>query len=71
VYLHPWEIDPAQPRLEGGLVSRMRHYVNIGKTEARLAAILKRHRFAPVRDVFADALSQATNNPEVIHCAYS
>src|SRR5262249_9650874 len=36
VYLHPWELDPAQPRLNPGRVRAFRHYVNLHRTEERL-----------------------------------
>jgi polysaccharide deacetylase family protein (PEP-CTERM system associated) len=36
-YLHPWEVDPGQPRVEGIKRSyAFRHYVNLDQTEARL-----------------------------------
>ena len=35
-YLHPWEIDPDQPRIEASLGRRFRHYVNLARTESRL-----------------------------------
>jgi polysaccharide deacetylase family protein (PEP-CTERM system associated) len=41
-YFHPWELDPGQPRQSGlGLKTRFRHYVNLGRTEARLAALTR------------------------------
>jgi len=40
-YFHPWEIDPGQPRQTGiGLKTRVRHYLNLSRTEARLARLL-------------------------------
>lgn len=48
-YLHPWEIDPGQPRLSAGMLGRFRHYRNLGETERRLRALLNDFRFAPVR----------------------
>jgi polysaccharide deacetylase family protein (PEP-CTERM system associated) len=40
-YLHPWEIDPAQPRVSGlGLKTRVRHYLNLHRTYARLERLL-------------------------------
>jgi Domain of unknown function (DUF3473) len=40
-YLHPWEIDPDQPRQYAApLRSRLRHYLNLGRTEARLRRLL-------------------------------
>lgn len=40
-YLHPWEVDPDQPRVEGvSWRSRFRHYTNLRRTEQRLARLL-------------------------------
>lgn len=52
VYFHPWEIDPQQPRINGSLRSRFRHYANLHRMEERLHAILSTHTFQP----FADAI---------------
>lgn len=40
-YLHPWEIDPEQPRIDAGWFSRFRHYNNLDKCESRLTQLLK------------------------------
>jgi polysaccharide deacetylase family protein (PEP-CTERM system associated) len=45
VYLHPWEFDPAQPRLRPGLIRAFRHYVGLHRTENRLVRLLKDFRF--------------------------
>ena len=45
-YLHPWEIDPDQPRLSAGRLGRFRHYRNLEKTEDRLRALLREFRFS-------------------------
>lgn len=50
-YLHPWEVDPGQPRIPARLLSRIRHYTNLGRCEARLRRLIGEFRFAPVRDV--------------------
>ncbi|NOY44656.1 MAG: DUF3473 domain-containing protein [Deltaproteobacteria bacterium] len=51
-YVHPWEIDPAQPRIEGaGLKSRFRHYLNLHRTEPRLRRLLSEFPFGPIREV--------------------
>jgi len=47
VYFHPWELDPDQPRLEGGWKSRLRHYRGLAKTEERLQEILSAGTFQP------------------------
>lgn len=50
-YLHPWEVDPEQPRVTGArLRSRLRHYLNLGRTEGRLARLLQDFRFGTMRD---------------------
>lgn len=51
VYLHPWELDPEQPRIHGPLKSRLRHYTNLGRMRDKVAAILSRHRFQRFSDV--------------------
>lgn len=41
-YLHPWEIDPEQPRIAGAAMkSRIRHYTNLGRTFNRLESLLR------------------------------
>jgi polysaccharide deacetylase family protein (PEP-CTERM system associated) len=47
-YLHPWEIDPEQPRLKVGLLSQFRHYCNLDDTESRLRQLLRDFRFDTV-----------------------
>jgi polysaccharide deacetylase family protein (PEP-CTERM system associated) len=54
-YLHPWEIDPDQPRLPVALMGRIRHYRNLDKTEARLRALLHDFRFSSLQSVLANA----------------
>jgi FemAB-related protein (PEP-CTERM system-associated) len=41
-YMHPWEIDPGQPRVRGLPFSyRFRHYVNLDKSASKLADFVK------------------------------
>ena len=52
-YFHPWVIDLAQPRVAGiNLKTRFRHYVNIGRMEQRLAALLKDFRWGRMDEIF-------------------
>jgi polysaccharide deacetylase family protein (PEP-CTERM system associated) len=55
-YLHPWEIDPAQPRLHASALSRFRHYRNLDRTEVRLRRLLTDFRFDTVRTLVDAAL---------------
>lgn len=50
-YIHPWELDPDQPRMPAGRLTQLRHRLNIGTTERKLGALLERVRFGPVRDL--------------------
>lgn len=52
-YVHPWEIDPQQPRVAGpGVKTRFRHYVNLHRTESRLNRLLKDFQWGRVDRVF-------------------
>jgi polysaccharide deacetylase family protein (PEP-CTERM system associated) len=51
-YLHPWEIDPGQPRIKASLKSRFRHYTNLERTEGRLRNLLREFRWDRMDRVF-------------------
>jgi polysaccharide deacetylase family protein (PEP-CTERM system associated) len=51
VYLHPWELDPGQPRIQAGLGNTVRHWINLHRTEGRLEELCKRFELAPIRKV--------------------
>lgn len=51
LYFHPWEIDPAQPRIKAGLKSRLRHYTNLDKTVGKTNYLLSSLSFAPMGDI--------------------
>lgn len=54
-YLHPWEVDPAQPRIpNAGLTTRLRHYLNLGRTEERLARLLGEFSFTTMRSALVE-----------------
>lgn len=53
-YMHPWEIDPDQPRIaRTSLKTRVRHYLNLHKTESRLDSLLRDFRWGRMDRVFA------------------
>jgi polysaccharide deacetylase family protein (PEP-CTERM system associated) len=53
-YLHPWEIDPGQPRIDGArLRARFRHYLNLGRTEPRLQRLFEDFRWDRIDGAFA------------------
>jgi polysaccharide deacetylase family protein (PEP-CTERM system associated) len=51
-YIHPWELDPGQPRIKVPASKRFRHYLNLAKTESRLERLLRDFEFASIREVF-------------------
>jgi hypothetical protein len=50
-YLHPWELDPGQPRLPVPWITRVRHYRGLAQAEARLERLLRDFPFTSVAAV--------------------
>ena len=53
VYLHPWEVDPEQPRQRLGLLRGFRHYVNLRRTLPKLEQLLGEFRFGSLGSALA------------------
>lgn len=52
-YIHPWEVDPEQPRPAGvAWKSRLRHYLNLDKTRGRLDRLARAFRWDRLDRVF-------------------
>lgn len=66
-YLHPWEIDPDQPRIAAPALSRFRHYTNLHRTEARLNALLRDFQWSSMEQVFLH--ERATGGAPVLGAA--
>lgn len=49
-YIHPWELDPGQPRLDVSWLTRLRHYGGLERTAPRLERLLTEFRFTAVRE---------------------
>ena len=65
-YIHPWELDPHQPRLSGSLRSRLRHYVNLASTEAKLERLLTAFSFGTLSEVLQIGLGPMKSAPQVL-----
>ena len=52
-YVHPWEIDPGQPRISAPIFDRFRHYFCLGKTLDRLQRLLADFEFTSIRSLLA------------------
>ncbi|MDP2561125.1 XrtA system polysaccharide deacetylase [Psychrobium sp. 1_MG-2023] len=52
-YVHPWELDPQQPRTCGvGYKTRFRHYLNLDKVEQRLGCLLTDFNWSTMKNVY-------------------
>ncbi len=60
-YVHPWEIDPGQPRVAVPMLTRVRHYRNLSRTLPRLERLLNEFRFTSVAAYYG--LDQPTKSP--------
>jgi polysaccharide deacetylase family protein (PEP-CTERM system associated) len=50
-YLHPWEVDPQQPRMKNAkFLSRFRHYINLHRTNDRLRQLIADFSFRPITE---------------------
>jgi hypothetical protein len=54
-YIHPWELDPAQPRIAAGWGERFRHYQNLESTERKLEQLLLDYTFTSIRKLLGRA----------------
>ena len=52
--VHPWELDPLQPRFPVGLRTRWTHYHNLDKTEDRLGTLLSLGEYRPLIEVLRE-----------------
>ncbi len=59
-YIHPWEIDPGQPRLPGNWRSRFRHYQNLGSTAQKLRRLLEQFRFGTLTEAWHGSTARTT-----------
>ena len=58
-YLHPWEVDPDQPRIAAGRLSRFRHYTGLSRTAPRLKRLLETFAFDSVATVLKNIPTSA------------
>ena len=49
-YIHPWEVDPDQPRMQGSLKSRFRHYQNLRTTTTKLEQLMSSFEFGTMSE---------------------
>lgn len=50
-YLHPWELDPKQPKIDLPFRIKLTHYWNLHRTEQKFKKLLNDFKFIPFKDV--------------------
>ena len=71
VYTHPWELDPNQPRVANGLISRVRTYTGLGGMRRKLARLLKDFEFSTMSAVHPVAASAPVTESRLTSTALS
>jgi polysaccharide deacetylase family protein (PEP-CTERM system associated) len=57
-YLHPWEIDTDQPRVDGApLKSKLRHYINLHVMEKKLVRLIKDYKWGTMYETYKDVIN--------------
>lgn len=64
-YLHPWELDPQQPRVHASPISMFRHYSNLDVCADRLERLLKEFRFSPMEAVLESLGLLTRSQPQI------
>ena len=63
VYLHPWELDPDQPRMKGSLTARMRHYFGLRGAEEKFQRLLEDFEFQTLGLLAEELSNPLSQNP--------
>ena len=70
-YMHPWEVDPDQPRQSGiGYKSGFRHYLNLDRMEGRLARLLEQFVWKRMDEVFRPDISRLDQRQQASHARH-
>lgn len=64
LYVHPWEIDPEQPRLDVRMLARLRHYSGLDRTLPRLRRLLDEFVFVSIAQRYGEELGAPRVLPE-------
>jgi len=61
IYFHPWELDPEQPLLARGLVSRIRTYTGLSGMEQKVDRLLREFRFSGLMSIYSSQVVSAAH----------
>lgn len=65
-YLHPWELDPDQPRVDFDLRAKLTHYANLSSCIGKFRRLLSEFQFQPLEDIVGQRQEQR-NTPEGVY----
>lgn len=51
IYIHPWELDRAQPKIARGAISRLRTYLGLAAFERKTSRLLQDFEFGPLGEI--------------------
>lgn len=70
-YIHPWELDVAQPRIATSLKTRLRHYGGLERTAPRLRRLLSEFKFQPIATTlgldYLTSIRRHTDRPSAVN----
>jgi polysaccharide deacetylase family protein (PEP-CTERM system associated) len=59
-YIHPWELDVAQPRIRAPLATRIRHYGGLQRTRGRIERLMEAFEFRSVASTLRSASDETS-----------
>jgi polysaccharide deacetylase family protein (PEP-CTERM system associated) len=62
-YVHPWEVDPDQPRIRVPFTTRVRHYGGLARTAPRVTRLLREFQFQSI----AEGLPELSQNAPALY----
>ena len=65
VYLHPWEIDPGQPRIDVNFSARLRHYIGLRGVEGKVRNLLRDFEFQSVGSLVQEIKREHSGTPSI------
>ena len=60
IYFHPWEVDPAQPKLASGLIARVRTYTGLEGMKRKIERMLADFEFSTLTSIYGDGAAPTT-----------
>ncbi len=70
-YIHPWELDPDQPRVKAPFLTTLRHYGGLKRTLPRLRRLLSSFRFQPIATTLGLSDGVSTKAVSAARSAYA